>query len=243
MTSFVFSFSALKEGMLEQKQIQKVAVVVPSQCNNQATQFWRKLRELSASLNIQIGEPFWLTIPDTHITTYTSAIERQVYSKGPHITIVFIPKVHDEMYAALKKLMLIKCPMINQIITAQRILSKPDKYSSFATKIVVQMAAKLGAKPWAVKIPPKNVMVAGFDTYHNKDGDRRGQSFGAFTASLDPTFGRYFSQCLAHSAGEEISQNIATMFVGGLRAYKSVNGAFPARVGVFFAQIQIASIL
>ena len=103
----------------------------------------------------------------------------------------FIPKVQDEMYAALKKLMLIKCPMINQLITAQRILTKPDKYASFATKIVVQMAAKLGAKPWAVKIPPKEVMVAGFDTYHKKDGDRQGRSFGAFACSLDPAFGRY----------------------------------------------------
>ena len=84
---------------------------------------------------------------------------------------MFIPKVQDEIYAALKKLMLIKCPMINQLITAQRILTKPDKYASFATKIVVQMAAKLGAKPWAVKIPPKNVMVAGFDTYHKKGTD------------------------------------------------------------------------
>ena len=77
--------------------------------------------------------------------------------------VCFIPKVHEEMYAALKKLMLIKCPMINQLITAQRILGKPDKYGSFATKIVVQMAAKLGAKPWAVKIPPKNVMVSFVD--------------------------------------------------------------------------------
>ena len=105
--------------------------------------------------------------------------------------VCFIPKVQDEMYAALKKLMLIKCPMINQLITAQRILTKPDKYASFATKIVVQMASKLGAKPWAVKIPPKEVMVAGFDTYHKKDGDRQGRSFGAFACSLDPFFGRY----------------------------------------------------
>ena len=56
-----------------------------------------------------------------------------------------------------------------------------------------------------------------------KDGDRHGRSFGAFAASVDEAFGRYFSQCLAHGAGEEISQNIATMFMGGLRAYQEVS--------------------
>jgi len=221
---------SLKEGMMENKVISKVAIVVPKQFYDSAAQFWKKCREIAPSLNVGLSDPFWLQIPDSNVTTYTSAIERQVHGKAPHLVVCFIPKVQDEMYAALKKLMLIKCPMINQLITAQRILTKPDKYASFATKIVVQMAAKLGAKPWAVKIPPKEVMVAGFDTYHKKDGDRQGRSFGAFACSLDPAFGRYFSQCLAHGAGEEISQNIATMFMGGLRAYQEVNGTFPKKV-------------
>ncbi len=73
-------------------------------------------------------------------------------------------------------------------------------------------------------------MVAGFDTYHKKDGTRQGKSFGAFTASLDPHFSRYYSQCLAHTAGEEVCQNIATMFAGALKAFQNVNGAYPQRV-------------
>jgi len=222
---------SLKEGMMENKVIQKIAIVVPrGQIKDQAMNFWQKCREIGPSLNVQLSDPFICEIPDGNVATYTSALERQIAQKGPNLVICFIPKVQDEIYAALKKLMLIKCPMINQLITAQRILTKPDKYASFATKIVVQMAAKLGAKPWAVKIPPKNVMVAGFDTYHKKDGDRHGRSFGAFAASVDEAFGRYFSQCLAHGAGEEISQNIATMFMGGLRAYQEVNNSLPARV-------------
>ena len=225
-----YFFVALKEGMLEDKDIQKVAIVVPRQFYDQAYNFWRKCREIAPSLNVHLSDPFWLQIPDSNVTTYTSAIERKVYQKAPNLVVTFIPKVADEMYAALKKLMLIKCPMINQLITAHRILGKPDKYASFATKIVVQMAAKLGAKPWAVQIPPKNVMVAGFDTYHKKYGDHHEKSFGAFAASLDPAFGRYFSQCLPHRAGEEISPNIATMFTGGLWAYQQVNGNFPKKV-------------
>ena len=215
---------------MEQKQISKVAIIVPRQMADQANQFWRKCQEIAPSLNVMLGSPFWCQINDAYVTTYTSNIEREIFPKKPDIVLAVVPKVAEEMYAALKKLMLIKCPMVSQIITAQKILNKPEKYASFGTKILVQMAAKLGAKPWAVKIPPKNLMVAGFDTYHKKDGDRRGRSFGAFTASLDPLFGRYYSQCLPHGAGEEISAKFMTMFSGALRAYQAVNKSFPQRI-------------
>lgn len=44
------------------------------------------------------------------------------------------------------------------------------------------MATKMKATPWTVKIPLKSAMVIGFDTYHEKDGDRRGSSIGAFVS-------------------------------------------------------------
>ena len=218
--------------MLEQKQIRQIAIVTPKNIAQQAKPFWQTCTSIARSMNIVLsGHPLWFEIPDARVTSFTSVIERDIYPKRPDICIIMIPKHDEEMYAALKKLMCIKCPMLSQIITAQKVLNKPDKAKSFATKILVQMATKLGAKPWGLKIPPKNVMVAGFDTYHKKDGDRRGKSFGAFTASLDPLFGRYFSQSLSHTAGEEISQNIAQMFAGALRAYQNANqGAFPTRI-------------
>lgn len=218
--------------MLESKQISRIAIVVAQNIEPQARQFWDECSKLARPLNVVLtGPPLWLVIPDARSTSYVSAIAQQIYPKKPDICVVMVPKVDEELYATLKKLMCIKCPMISQVITAQKVLNKADKYRSFATKILVQMATKLGAKPWALKIPPKNVMVAGFDTYHKKEGDRRGQSFGAFTASLDPIFGRYFSQSLPHSAGEEISHSMAVMFAGALKAYQNANdGCLPQKI-------------
>ena len=78
-------FLALKEGMMENKVISKVAIVVPKQFYDQANQFWRKCREIAPSLNVGLSDPFWLQIPDSNVTTYTSAIERQVHGKAPHL--------------------------------------------------------------------------------------------------------------------------------------------------------------
>ena len=81
----IWFFLALKEGMMENKVITKVAIVVPKQFYDQASQFWRKCREIAPSLNVGLSDPFWLQIPDSNVTTYTSAIERQVHSKAPHL--------------------------------------------------------------------------------------------------------------------------------------------------------------
>lgn len=53
-----------------------------------------------------------------------------------------------------------------------------------STKILIQIATKLGAVPWTVTIPLKKgtTMVVGFDTYHEKVGDYRGESVGALVS-------------------------------------------------------------
>ena len=78
-------FLALKEGMMENKVISKVAIVVPKQFYDQANQFWRKCREIAPSLNVGLSDPIWFPIPDSNVSTYTSAIERQVHGKAPHL--------------------------------------------------------------------------------------------------------------------------------------------------------------
>lgn len=41
-----------------------------------------------------------------------------------------------------------------QIIT-DKILAKKGQLKTIATMVMIQMAAKLGAEPWRVSIPPK----------------------------------------------------------------------------------------
>ena len=78
-------FLVLKEGMLENKVISKVAIVVPKLFYDQANQFWGKCREIAPSLNVGLSDPIWFPIPDSNVSTYTSAIERQVHGKAFHL--------------------------------------------------------------------------------------------------------------------------------------------------------------
>ena len=51
--------------------------------------------------------------------------------------------------------MFFRLAMLSQVVTAQKILNRDKQAESTATKILIQMATKLGACPWLVKIPPK----------------------------------------------------------------------------------------
>lgn len=219
---------SLKNGMFENKIINKVYIVVPRAHREATEYFWKLMRDVSPGLNVQMGTPRWEELPDSRVTTYTGSIADRVFAQKPEMVVVVIPRQDQELYSALKKLMCIQCPMLSQVITCGKVINKGNK--SVATKIVVQMAVKMGAKPWKVKVPLKGFMVAGFDTYHLKEGDTRATSYGAFTASLDPDLCRYFSRSLGHQAGEEISQNLPVMFTQALKHYRHINGAFPKKV-------------
>ena len=71
-------------------------------------------------------------------------------------------------------------------------------------------------------------MVAGYDAQKNKD--RGGKSFGAFAASMDGNFGRYYSRAMFHEGHEEISQFIGQMTSEALRAYQKQNNKLPSRI-------------
>jgi len=55
---------------------------------------------------------------------------------------------------------------IFQVIIAKNLLNE-SKNRSVVQKIVLQMNCKIGGSLWTVKIPFKNVMVCGIDSYHD----------------------------------------------------------------------------
>ena len=100
---------------------------------------------------------------------------------------------------------------------------------SVATKVAIQMNAKLGGEPWAVKIPLKDTMVIGYDTYH--DSAQKGRSVGAVVASMNSTFTKYLSVANLHTnPAQELNDNMCPAIAKALRKYAEINGNLPARI-------------
>lgn len=109
------------------------------------------------------------------------------------------------------------------------LLGNMSGVKSIATKVMIQINAKLGGAPWMIKFPMSGVMTIGFDTTH--DTSDRSKSFGAFVASLDLKQDvSYFSTVSAHKDGDEMSQNIGNHLVEALKAWQSKYQCLPERI-------------
>merc|ERR1712098_1016334 len=96
----------------------------------------------------------------------------------------------------------------------------------------LQMNCKLGGEPWAVKIPMKDTMIIGYDTYH--DTLHKGKSVGAVVASLNATCTKYISVAHIHSTPQqELEDLMCPAITKALRKYNDVNKCLPARIFMY----------
>merc|ERR1740131_810199 len=174
-----------------------------------------------------IKPPNTFCIQDNKPATYLKTLD-SVLDQGPQLVMVVVPNNKGEHYAVIKKRLCLDVPTPSQVITAT-VFNKPKGLMSVATKVAVQMNCKLGGEPWAVKMPLKDTMVIGYDTYH--DTVSKGRSVGAVVASLNSTFTKYLSVANLHTnPAQELNDNMCPAITKALRKYSEINGNLPSRV-------------
>ena len=100
---------------------------------------------------------------------------------------------------------------------------------SVATKVALQMNCKMGGEPWAVKMPMKDTMVIGYDTYH--DTAKKGRSVGAIVATMNQALTKYMSLANMHeNSAQELHDNLVPNISKILRKYNDLNGHLPSRI-------------
>merc|ERR1740131_758149 len=175
-----------------------------------------------------IKPPNTFCIQDNKPATYLKTLD-SVLDQGPQLVMVVVPNNKGEHYAVIKKKLCLDVPTPSQVVTST-VLSKPKGLMSVATKVAVQMNCKLGGEPWAVKIPLKNTMIIGYDTYH--DSAMKGRSVGAVVCSLNQTFTKYISVATLHTnPAQELDDNLVPSIAKGMRKYAEENGGnLPERI-------------
>merc|ERR1712002_1375091 len=205
----------------------KWAVVCASRDEAVTKEFIASLCKVSPSLGMTMNKPKMFPLPDNRPATYIQALDR-VIECNPSIVRIVVPNNKGDHYAAVKKKCCVEKPVPSQVVTAS-VLSKPKGLMSVATKVAVQMNCKLGGEPWAVKIPLKDTMVIGYDTYH--DSAQKGRSVGAVVASMNNTFTKYLSVANLHTnPAQELNDNMCPAIAKALRKYAEINGNLPARI-------------
>ena len=163
------------------------------------------MRSVAPGLGVTLAEPRQIVLDNVRDGDYIAQLDKLIPT-GPQMIFCVVPNDKGMQYASIKRRCCIEQPVPSQVVTVAKVLNKEKGYMSMATKVVTQMACKLGAEPWALEIPFKGAMVVGYDTYH--DSARRGESVGALVASVNDTFTRYFSTVDFHKDRTEMSNQI-----------------------------------
>lgn len=100
---------------------------------------------------------------------------------------------------------------------------------SIATKVVIQMNAKLMGAPWMIKLPLNGLMTVGFDVCHSSHN--KNKSYGALVATMNINEStRYFSSVMEHMKGQELCEQMSMTMTCALKAYREHHGTLPERI-------------
>lgn len=128
--------------------------------------------------------------------------------------------------------------MPTQVLVVNTITPKGKRnLLSVASKVVIQMNAKLGFAPWTVTIPfNMGCMIIGFDVCH--DTNDKSKSYGALVATLCPPTAsgrthKYFSCVSPHSNGTELSDSFALDVTKALKSYVDENRVLPSKIVIY----------
>lgn len=129
----------------------KWMIVVPQKMQGFVEELSLTLKKVGNPMGINLGQPRVDIIQDDRPGSYITAIQKL---KGTpcEMVVTLVPNNNTDRYNAIKKCCYIDLALSSQVI-AQRSLIKKQMLMSICTKIIIQMAAKLGGEPWALKIP------------------------------------------------------------------------------------------
>ncbi|XP_030569875.1 protein argonaute-3 [Drosophila novamexicana] len=224
-----FSKDAISNEMLEVKHIKSWIVIHQKTDVRSAKMFLANVERCCEAFGMSICKPTIITLEQDRVDTYVDALRRNI-STQTQIVVCICPNIRDDRYSAIKKICCSELPVASQVINS-RTLSNETKNRSIVQKIILQMNCKIGGSLWTVKIPFKNVMICGIDSYH--DPRQKGSSVAALVASLNSSYTHWYSKAVIQTKKEEIVNGLTSSFEAALECYKTRNGYFPDNVIIY----------
>lgn len=213
----------------------------PTRVSQEIRVFVKLLIDVGRAQNFMIPEPKYVSLDNDRAHSYVDRIRNECMRTQHNLVLAVLMRIQADTYGSIKKLTCCELGIPSQVITQGKCLRGDQrKMMSIATKVMIQMAAKLGGEPWRVALPTQSWMVIGYDTYHDA---KRNKAVGAFVASVNQSFTRYASSVLQHENCEEISASFRQHFLNCLKIYRRVNqGRLPSKLFIYRDGIGIGDI-
>ncbi|XP_052851566.1 protein aubergine [Drosophila gunungcola] len=220
--------------MFSHVDIKRWFVITPNRNLRETQEFVKMCIRVANGMKMHISEPRYDEIKDDRNGTYSQSIDN-VVAKDPQIVMLVMKSSNEEKYSCIKKRTCVDRPVPSQVVTLKVIAPRAEKSAglmSIATKVVIQMNAKLMGAPWTIELPVRGLMTVGFDVCHS--AKNKNKSFGALVATMDmKTSCRFYSSVNEHMKGQELSDQMSLNMTCALKAYREHHGTLPERI-LFF---------
>lgn len=225
-----FSRNATSCEVLEPINMQNWILVYTKNDSKTAEGFESTLMKVCGPTGIRCTPPRRVELPNDRTDTYVNKIKECLKDKNIQIVVTLFPTLRDDRYAAIKKTLCSEIPCPSQCINSKT-LRNEAKNRSIIQKILLQINCKLGGTLWGIKIPLKQTMIVGIDTYH--EANQKGNSVGGFVASMNPAFTKWCSIPTIQKKKEELLNGLIASMERALRNFKQANANLPDRIIIY----------
>lgn len=220
-------------------EINRWVVIFPEAMHDDTVKFLEVLKKSCADMGCNMSDPLLKALASDRQELYINTIQT-IAPRLPKIILIVLPTNRADRYSAVKKACLIDFGIPAQVVVKRTINHK--SLGSIASKVAIQMNAKLGGLPWMIKLPVNGLMTVGFDvSHHPRDKSR---SIGALVATMDlKKTGAFYSVTSSYRDGNEMNIRLADHMKKALEIYKETCGAYPEKIlfyrdGVGDGQVQ-----
>jgi aubergine-like protein len=225
-----FSRNATSCEVLEPVNLQNWILIYTKNDSKTAESFENILMKVCGPTGIRCAPPRRNELPNDRTDTYVNKIKDCLKDKNIQIVVTIFPTLRDDRYSAVKTTLCKDNPCPSQCINSKT-LRNEAKSRSIIQKILLQMNCKLGGTLWGIKIPLKNTMIVGIDTYH--EANQKGNAVGGFVASMNSSFTKYNSIPTIQKKKEELLNGLIASMERTLRNYKQINSTLPDRIIIY----------
>lgn len=144
-----FSKEIRGKEMKRRIQINTWSIISTQRDQHIVDQFTSTLKRVLLPLGCTLANPSLLTIENDRVATFVQTCKSL---RDQQMVLVIVPNNNKDRYDAIKKIFCCEQPVASQVILFRN-LSKKQMMMSLCTKVGIQMACKLGAEPWGLRIP------------------------------------------------------------------------------------------
>ncbi|XP_021946660.1 piwi-like protein Siwi [Folsomia candida] len=215
--------------MLKPEHVKRWVVMSPPKDVPATRSFLTTLKKMGQEIGIQVSQP--LDIIEYDVNRYDQTILDEKIRNFGQLDLVFfvLPNNTLRRYAEIKNYTTLVLGVPSQCFLSKNLTNK--NLNSIASKVIIQMTAKLGGVPWSVKVPLKKLMVLGLDVYHCSN--RKGESAGALVATSSPSLTSYLSLVSFHKDKSELATNLFTDFTIMLQESMRINQYLPSKIVMY----------